>query len=69
MLDYLRSLPIGVWAGLVIVGLGIWSLSIFGVALGGILAIVTLIATDRAQENAESADDEDVSGDARFKDL
>ena len=66
MLTYLRSLPIGVWAGLVIVGLGIWSLSVFGVALGGILAVVTLIATDRASEDPG---EDDVSADERFKDL
>ena len=70
MLTYLRSLPIGVWAGFVIIGLGAWAKDIFGVVLGGILAIITLIATDRRKdEEAEQEPGEDVTKDERFKDL
>jgi hypothetical protein len=65
--SYLSQLPAGAWAGFVIIGLGIWSLSVTGVVLGGVLAVVTLIATDRAKE--QPPDDEDVTKDQRFKDL
>ena len=70
MITYLRSLPFGVWAGLVIIGLGAWAQDIFGVVLGGILAVVTLIATDKRKDD-ESAEQpgEDITKDERFKDM
>ena len=68
MLTYLRSLPIGAWAGFVIIGLGVWARDIFGVIVGGVLAVVTLIATDRKQER-EQPPGEGPPLDERFKDL
>jgi hypothetical protein len=70
VISYLRSLPIGVWAGAVIIGLGIWSQDILGVALGGIVAVVTLIATDRAAGAANNDEPgDDITKDDRFKDM
>ena len=70
MRDYLKSIPIGAWAGLVIIALGLWARDILGVVLGGILAVVTLIATDRAKaEDAEEKPGEDITQDERFKDM
>jgi hypothetical protein len=70
VLTYLRSLPIGAWAGFVFIGLGVWARDIFGVVLGGILAVVTLIATDRKQEQDEKRPPgEEPPLDERFKDL
>ena len=63
---FLSKLPAGAWAGLVIIGLGAWAKDLYGVALGGILAIVTLILTDREQDQPPS---EDITKDERFKDL
>ena len=67
MRAYLKSIPIGAWAGLLIIVLAIWARDILGVVLGGILAVVTLIATDRAKEDEPPEDD--VSTDERFKDM
>ncbi len=62
--------PLGVWLGLIVVGLGAWAQDIFGVVLGGILAVVTLITTDRAKEEAPTEDPaEDITQDERFKDM
>lgn len=70
MRKLLRLLPAGAWAGLVIVGLGAWAQDIYGVLLGGVLAVVTLVLTDREQGKAPDEDtSEDVSKDERFKDL
>ena len=66
MRAYLKSIPIGAWLGLLIIVLAIWARDILGVALGGILAVVTLIATDRAREEPP---EDDISQDERFKDL
>jgi hypothetical protein len=68
--DYLKSIPIGAWAGLVIIALGLWARDILGVVLGGILAVVALIATDRARA-ADSEDEpgDDITKDDRFKDM
>jgi len=63
---YLKSIPIGAWVGLLIIALALWARDILGVALGGILAVVTLIATDRAREKPP---EDDASQDERFKDL
>ncbi|RNL81370.1 hypothetical protein [Nocardioides marmorisolisilvae] len=70
MREYLKTIPIGAWAGLVIIALGLWARDILGVALGGILAVVSLIATDRARA-AEDEDKpgEDITKDDRFKDM
>jgi hypothetical protein len=65
--SFLRQLPSGAWAGLVIIGLGLWSRSITGVVIGGILAVATLIATDRARE--EPPPDQEPTVDDKFKDL
>lgn len=66
MRDYLRQLPFGAWAGLVIIGLGLWSASIMGVVLGGVLAVVAIIATDKQRQ--EPPEDE-APLDDRFKKL
>ena len=66
MRAYLKSIPIGAWVGLLIIALAIWARDILGVALGGILAVVTLIATDRAREEPP---EDDISQDERFKDM
>ena len=66
MRAYLKSIPIGAWAGLLIIVLAIWSRSITGVVLGGILAVVTLIATDRARDEPP---EDDTTSDERFKDM
>ena len=66
----LSSFPIGAWLGLVIIGLGLWARDIFGVVLGGILAVVTLIATDHAEREQEPPEpDGEATQDDRFKDL
>jgi hypothetical protein len=70
VLSYLRQLPIGAWAGFVIIGLGVWARDIFGVVVGGILAVVTLIATDRKQEQENAAPPgQEPEIEERFKDL
>ena len=71
MRAYLKSIPIGAWAGLVIIGLGIWARDILGVVLGGIVAVVSLIATDRARGQSEDppGGKDDITQDERFKDL
>ena len=61
--------PLGVWLGLIVIGLGAWAQDVFGVVLGGILAIVTLITTDRRDEKPEDAEADDIAQDERFKDL
>jgi len=68
VITYLRSLPFGAWAGFVIIGLGVWARDIFGVVVGGVLAVVTLIATDRKKEQ-EQQPGEGPPLDERFKDL
>jgi hypothetical protein len=66
----MRQLPFGAWVGLVIIGLGFWARDIFGVVLGGILAVVTLITTDRRDaEEREEPPGPDITQDERFKDL
>ena len=69
MRAYLKSIPIGAWAGLVIIALAIWARDILGVALGGILAVVSLIATDRARAGDEEQGEDDITKDERFKDM
>lgn len=71
MRNYLRGLPFGVWVGLVIIGLGTWAQDIFGVVIGGVLAVVTLIATDRRDSKLEHQPPpgEEPTVEDRFKDL
>lgn len=70
MRTYVRQLPAGAWAGFVIIGLGLWARDIFGIVLGGILAVVTLIATDRKRAKDEAAPPGgEPEIDERFKDL
>ncbi|MFL6021973.1 MAG: hypothetical protein ACJ72O_01415 [Marmoricola sp.] len=72
MRNPLKLMPLGAWLGLVIVGLGAWARDIFGVVLGGILAVATLVMTDRqqaAQDAKEEAAAEDITTDERFKDM
>jgi hypothetical protein len=66
VITYLRSLPFGAWAGFMIIALGVWARDIFGVLIGGTLAVVTLIATDRTKEEPPG---EDITEDERFKEL
>jgi len=68
MRAYLKSIPFGAWAGLVIILLAVWARDILGVALGGIVAVVTLIATDRAKAEPPEEQD-DITQDERFKDM
>lgn len=71
MRNYLSRLPFGAWAGLVIIGLGAWAQDLLGVVLGGIVAVVTLIATDRAKNAEQDQADPgaDITQDERFKDM
>ncbi|MFL6159764.1 MAG: hypothetical protein ACJ72D_27060 [Marmoricola sp.] len=44
------AVPVGVWAGFVVILLGAWAQDGWGILLGAIIVVVTMITTSREPE-------------------
>ncbi|HEX4190921.1 MAG TPA: hypothetical protein VHZ06_07980 [Marmoricola sp.] len=63
MSKFFATVPVGVWAGAVVILLGAWARDGWGIALGVILAVVTLITTSRKPE-PEHVEEKDIDPEA-----